>query len=109
MSEQNGGDPAGFSVEPSTPLEAVLNAIMDSTRDAVEAGGGRVRFLFVSVVTEGFGELDSCSAAAGEDLPDEPEQRAGAVVSWLLSEAKQTAQRLGVEVRVLPLDSRLEG
>lgn len=93
----------GYSPEPTTELEAIVGAMMDSAREAVELADGKLRFLYISIVTDGLEPLDACTAVSGEDLSDDPQEAAASTVAWLLSEAKQTAERLGMRVAVMPI------
>lgn len=90
--------------EPINTVERACQAAFDAVDQTLAESGAKVVTLYVALHAEGVpkGELDAVGAAHGE-LPDDPRERSRDVVAFLVSEAVQVGQQIGIDVKIMPL------
>jgi len=86
-------------------VEKAADAAMTVVAAMIADAGGDVEALYIAFSTTGLpeGEQDSVAASSGSFLEGDVEERAKAVVAWLVTEAASAGKALGLDIRIVPM------
>jgi hypothetical protein len=86
-------------------IESAADAAFEAVTARLDEVGATVDLVYIALRAKGLpeGERDTVTAAAGNDLPDDPADAARDVVLFLVSSAAGTASQIGLDLRIVPL------